>query len=75
MAPCVIVLRSDCGLDEAIQKLLSEADRPLSASTIAFLMDRPTRDVCMALNRLRKYREVAIVPVTARRLRFWQIRR
>jgi len=42
-------------LDEAVLLLLSKAGQPLCASTLAFLLNRPTRDICMALSRLRKY--------------------
>ncbi len=72
----VILLRGNSDeLDETVLQLLSQANHPLCASTIAFLLNRPTRDICMTLNRLRKYRNVQVTKVTARRVQFWEVRR
>lgn len=62
-------------LDEAILELLSQACQPLCVSTMAFVLNRPTRDICMTLNRLQKYGEVGLTKVTARRLQFWQLKK
>jgi hypothetical protein len=59
-------------LDDAVLRLLRHAGQPLCVSTMSFLLDRPTRDICMALNRLRKYRQTQIKKVTARRMQFWE---
>lgn len=61
-------------LDEAVLEVLSQAGQPLCVSTIAFLLDRPTRDICMTLNRLHKYHQVDLVKVTSRRLQFWEVK-
>lgn len=71
----LVIVRSRGNLDEAVLELLEQARHPLCASTIAFLLDRPTRDICMTLNRLQKYGEVGLAKVTSRRLQFWELKR
>lgn len=58
-------------LDEAILGLLRQAKQPLSASTISFLLNRPVRDICMTLNKMKKYSEVR--KVTAKKIQFWEV--
>jgi hypothetical protein len=65
----VIIIRNAGDIDEAILTLLSQAGQPLCVSTISFLLNRPSRDVCMTLNRLRRYGEVR--KATARPVQFW----
>jgi len=72
----LILLRGNGnGLDEEVLQLLSQANQPLCVSTLAFLLNRPARDICMALNKLRKYSEVSLVKVTAKRLQFWTVKK
>lgn len=66
----VIIIRNAGDIDEAILTLLSQAGQPLCVSTISFLLNRPSRDVCMTLNRLAKYGEVR--KVTSIRMQFWE---
>ena len=73
-ARSLVFVRGRGNLDEAILELLEQARQPLCVSTIAFLLGRPTRDVCMTLKRLQKYREVGVAKVTSRRLQFWEVR-
>ena len=72
----LILLRGNTDdLDKTILQLLSQANQPLCVSTLAFLLNRPTRDICMILNRLRKYQNVQVKKVTSRRMQFWEIKR
>lgn len=71
----LILLRENGNdLDEVILDLPSQAGQPLCVSTLSFLLNRPSRDICMALNRLQKYHEVQISKVTARRMQFWEVK-
>lgn len=75
MEVSLILLRENGNeLEEAILELLSQAGQPLCVSTLSFLLNRPSRDICMALNRLQKYRDVQISKVTARRMQFWEVK-
>ena len=70
----IIIFREDSqSADDVILELLSQAKQPLSVSTIGFLLSMPSRNVCMALNRLGKYNEVR--KVTRRPLQFWESNR
>jgi hypothetical protein len=66
----VIIIRNAGDLDEAILTLLSHAGQPLCVSTMSFLLNRPSRDVCMALTKLSKYGQVN--KVTSRSVQFWE---
>ena len=71
----VLIRINNNELDTGVQELLSHAGQPLCTNTIAFLLNRPTRDICMSLTRLQKYHIVNIKKVTARRVQFWEMSR
>lgn len=73
MTDLILIRGSGGELDEAVLEILRRAKQPLCVSTIAFLLNRPTRDICMTLNRLRKYGEVRVTKVTSRRMQFWEL--
>jgi len=62
-------------LDDSILNLLSQANQPLCVSTISFVLGRPSRDICMTLNRLRKYSQVQVSKVTSSRMQFWEVKK
>lgn len=58
------------GLQTDIVKLLREARRPLDVTTIAYVLGRSPRDVCMTLTSLERWREVS--KATSRKVQFWR---
>ena len=70
----IIVSDNSGSCEDAVLQLLSQAHTPLCVSTMAFLLGRPSRDICMTLNRLKKYGDVGVAKVTSRRMQFWAIR-